>query len=180
MIIGRRNKYTGIIPEIDHKELVKRAFTYLKFSVGCTVVFKERVASGRENPDAIGFKGGHSYLIECKSSRADFFADKNKHFRKNPYQGMGSKRYFMSPVGLLEPSEMPDGWGLLEVYEIPPMHRNRTVKTAKESKSFGTVERNLIAEIAYLVSAIRRLDISMAVFIENEADRRNEEMRKLK
>jgi hypothetical protein len=163
---GRRNKYTGHIPVIDHEELVKRAFTYLKFSVGCTVVFKERVASGSENPDVIGFKGGFSYLIECKSSRADFLADKKKHFRKNPDQGMGAERYFMSPVGLLEPSEIPERWGLLEVYEVPPMCRNRTVKTAKDSETF--LERNLIGEVKYLVSAIRRLDISMAVFVSEE------------
>ena len=112
----------------------------------------------------MGFKGGFSYLIECKSSRADFQADKKKLFRKIPKQGMGFMRYFMCPVGLLEPSQILEGWGLLEVYEIPPGFRNRTVKKAKESKDF--FERNLLSEVAYLVSAIRRLNISMAVFVE--------------
>jgi len=166
-IVGHRHKYTGEIPKIEHKELVQRAFKYLQFNVGCSVVFKERIASGSENPDAIGFKDGFSYLIECKASRADFFADKKKLFRKIPQKGMGSQRYFMSPVGLFEPTEIPDGWGLLEVYEIPPMCRNRTVKKAKESKNFSVLERNLSAEVAYLVSAIRRLNISMAVFVSN-------------
>ena len=163
---GRRHKYTGETPKIEHSELVKRAFTYLKFSVGCSIVFKERVASGSENPDAIGFKGGFSYLIECKASRADFLADKKKRFRKNSEQGMGHARYFMSPVGLLEPSEMPEGWGLLEVYETPPGLKNRTVKKAKDSVIF--FERNRLGEIAYLVSAIRRLNISMTVFVSND------------
>ena len=89
MIIRRKNKYTGTIPEIDHTELVQRAFTYLQCSMGCSVVFKERSTSVSECPDAIGFKGGFSYLIECKSSRADFLADKKKHFRKNTSEGMG-------------------------------------------------------------------------------------------
>lgn len=165
-IIGRRHKYTGETPEIEHKELVQRAFLYLQFSIGCTVVFKERVASGSENPDAIGFKGGFSYLIECKSSRSDFLADKKKLFRKIPKQGMGHNRYYMAPVGLLVPTEIPDGWGLIEVYEIPPSCRNRTIKIAKESEQF--FERNLRAEVGYLVSAIRRINISMAVFVSDE------------
>ena len=161
-------KYTGVVPTIEHKELVQRAFSYLKFSFGCGVVFKERVASVSETPDAIGFKHGFSYLIECKASRADFLSDKNKNFRKDPSQGMGYQRYYMSPVGMLEPSEIPEGWGLLEVYEIPPRQRNRTVNIAKESKRFFEGERNLAAEVSYLVSAIRRLNISMAVFVEPE------------
>lgn len=164
---GRRSKYTGIIPEIAHKELVDRAFSYLRFSLGCSVVFKERTASTSETPDAMGFKGGFSFLIECKASRADFLSDKNKSFRKNPAAGMGYHRYYMAPVGMLEPSEIPADWGLLEVYEIPPMCRNRTVKIAKESANFYEV-RNLANEVSYLVSAIRRLNISMAVFVERE------------
>lgn len=161
---SRRRKFTGTIPEISHKELVDRAFTWLK--VFCTVVFKERKTSTREEPDAIGFGCKGTTVIECKASRSDFVTDKNKFFRREPQEGMGYKRYFMAPVGLLEPSEMPEGWGLLEVYEIPPMQRkrSRTVKIAKESGRF--YERNSDAEVTYLVSAIRRLNISMAVFVE--------------
>ncbi|KPJ65319.1 MAG: hypothetical protein AMJ43_11010 [Coxiella sp. DG_40] len=72
----------------------------------------------------------------------------------------------MTPVGLLRPEERPDEWGLLEVYEVPPMARSRTVRVAKESKKF--FNRNLQHEVAYLISAIRRLDISMAVFVESK------------
>lgn len=159
---GRRNKYAGEVPKIDHKELVSRAASYLQNSLGCSIIFKERIAATSENPDAIGFGGREfSVLIECKTSRADFLADKKKHFRKRPEFGMGHKRYFMSPVGMLEPSEILDGWGLLEVYE--KHHRNRTVKIAKESSEFYS--RNKQAEIQYLVSAIRRINISMAVLI---------------
>ena len=165
-IIGRRRKYTGETPQISHQELVDRAFTHLRMTVGCTVVFKERKASTAEEPDAIGFKHGFSFLIECKSTRADFLSDKKKKFRARPSEGMGYKRYFMAPVGLLEPAEIPEGWGLLEVYEKPSMQRNRTVKVATESKSF--YERNSDAEVAYLVAAIRRLNISMAVYVERE------------
>lgn len=165
-IIRRRGKYVGETPKISHKELVDRAFTHLKFSFGCSVIFKERKTSTPEEPDVIGFGGSTgSVVIECKASRSDFFSDKKKSFRQYPEQGMGYKRFYMTPVGLLEPDEIPNGWGLLEVYEKPPTLRNRMVKIAVDSKAFFNGERNLAAEVTYLVSAIRRLNISMAVFI---------------
>ena len=163
-IRGCRHEYTGEIPKISHKELVDRAFTYLRFSLNCSIAFKERVGSTSENPDAIGFRQGFSYLIECKASRVDFVADSDKSFRQNPENGMGFERYIMAPVGLLEPVEMPNGWGLLEVGEIA--RKYRPVRTACDSASF--VERNLQAEVSYLVSAMRRINISMAVFVEHE------------
>ena len=158
----RWTKYTGEIPEISHSELVSRAFQYLRFTLGCSVAFKERVGSTTENPDAIGFRQGFSWLIECKSSRADFLADKKKPFRKRPQDGMGYERYFMAPVGMLDPDEMPENWGLLEVY--PKSRKHRPVKIAKDSGQF--FDRKLQAEVSYLVSSIRRIDISMAVFVE--------------
>lgn len=164
-MINRCRKHIGPVPEISHAELVDRAFLYLN-TVGCSVRFRERVVSARENPDAIGFGGRQfSVLIECKSSRADFLADKQKFFRQRPAEGMGSKRYFMAPVGMLQPNDIPTGWGLLEVYEKTPK-RARRVREAVKPEPF--YERNREAEIRYLVSAIRRLNISMAVFIRQE------------
>jgi len=153
------------VPEISHRELVDRAFLYLR-TIGCSVWFKERVTSISENPDVMGFGGREfSVLIECKASRVDFLADKQKWFRKRPEDGMGYKRYFMAPVGMLKSNEIPKGWGLLEVYEKTP-RMNRRVCISVEAEAFH--ERNQNAEIQYLVSAIRRISISMAVFIEPE------------
>jgi len=164
-MINRHSTYQGVVPEISHSELVDRAFLYLH-TIGCSVRFRERVALTSENPDAMGFGGRHfSVLIECKASRNDFTADKKKQFRKRPEDGMGYNRYFMAPVGMLKSSEIPKGWGLLEVYEKTP-RMNRRVRITVESETF--YERNREAEIAYLVSAIRRINISMAVFIEPE------------
>jgi len=165
-MINRHRKYNDIVPEISHHELVDRAFLYLH-TIGCSVRFRERVSSVSENPDAMGFGGSNfSVLIECKSSRADFIKDMKKWFRRRPEDGMGYKRYFMVPVGMLKTSEIPKGWGLLEVYEKTP-HMNRRVRIAVDAESFH--ERNREAEIKYLVSAIRRINISMAVFIEPES-----------
>jgi len=163
-IVGRRTKYTGEVPEISHKELVDRAFSYLRNSIRCSVAFKERKGNTTENPDAIGFRMGFSYLIECKASKADFLTDKKKGFRIRPQDGMGYERYFMAPQGLLDPSEIPSGWGLLEVGEIA--RKYRPVTRTRESGTF--FKRNLQAEVAYLASAIRRIEISMAVFVERE------------
>ncbi|MDR8092948.1 hypothetical protein KPB05_36435 [Burkholderia gladioli] len=71
--------------------------------------------------DALGIRAGVyaecSIMIECKTSRADYFADAKKPHRVNPELGMGRYRYFMAPEGMLEPAELPPGWGLIEVTE---------------------------------------------------------------
>jgi hypothetical protein len=157
-------KHTGAIPNISHKELVDRAFLWLTThgTHHHTISFRERSTSVSETPDAIGFYGSTSTLIECKASRADFLSDREKYFRRKPEEGMGHKRYFMCPVGLLQPNELPDKWGLLEVYE-KENRRPHAVRIAKDAEPFW--ERNLAAEIQYLVSAIRRIEISMAVYV---------------
>lgn len=161
-IIRRRGDYKGETPEISHKELVDNAFRWLRFTQGCSVAFKERVGNSTEQPDAIGFRGGFSWLIECKASRSDFLADKKKVFRQQPAYGMGYYRFFMAPVGMLKVSEMPEGWGLLEVYD--KARKYRKIVEAKPGDTFHP--RNESEEISYLVSAIRRIEISMAVFVE--------------
>lgn len=74
----------------------------------------ELSTANTETPDVIGWHGnGGSILIECKVSRSDFLADKNKVFRRDEDLGMGDVRYFAAPIGLLCADEMPAGWGLV-------------------------------------------------------------------
>lgn len=75
---------------LTHRDLVLRAEKWLN-NAGCHVTFRELCActSNNENPDVIGWVGGHSIMIECKTSRSDFHADKNKLFRHFPERGMG-------------------------------------------------------------------------------------------
>ena len=153
------------IAEITHEQLVNRAFDWLKMTNGSKVIFKERVASTRETPDAMGFHRTASTVIECKVSRSDFLADKKKSFRNRPQDGMGYERYYMAPMGLLDVGEIPEGWGLIEVRKINKQ-KYWSVEIARPSERF--FERNLSAEVDYLVSAIRRIQISMAVFIEQD------------
>jgi hypothetical protein len=66
-----------------------------------------------EIPDAIGFKSNCSIVVECKTSRSDFLADREKPFRLDPSEGLGDHRYFLCPEGVITPKDDLKGWGLL-------------------------------------------------------------------
>ncbi|MCP3944994.1 MAG: hypothetical protein GY710_26450 [Desulfobacteraceae bacterium] len=65
-----------------HDELIKIAEKWLLKR--CGFAFRELTTFASETPDVIGFRQGESILIECKTSRADFHADKKKIFRRRP------------------------------------------------------------------------------------------------
>jgi len=108
---------------MTHDELSKISLKWLKRSQsqnghGCIVAANElRSGWDGEIPDAIGFRlhGNHvfSVVVEAKTSRSDFLADKAKNHRKEG--GMGNFRYFICPEGLIKQNELPQGWGLLWV-----------------------------------------------------------------
>lgn len=128
-----------------HAELVEVARRWL--ASRCPVVITEMAHSGMETADAIGWTGWGSILIECKASRADFMADKNKAFRRNPSSGMGIHRYYLAPAGLIQADDLPAGWGLLEVVGSKV---KQAVKSEPQDRQSG-------AEIGLLVSCIRRI-----------------------
>ena len=103
---------------MTHDDLVARAARWLRGTQRCSVVITVTESCTYEIPDAIGWRHmGYSILVECKTFRSDFFRDvkyKNCH---SPKMGMGQRRYFMTPPGLLGLDEIPQGWGLLEVHE---------------------------------------------------------------
>lgn len=128
-----------------HDQLIEKARVWLR-SKGCSVVISELVT--RETPDALGFDGSHSILIECKTSRSDFRADQNKTWRRLPEMGLGVERYYLAPKGLLSHNEIPGKWGLLEVYE------NGRIRKTKEAECYMADRK---AEISLLISALRRI-----------------------
>ena len=76
------------------------------------------------NPDAIGWRFTYgnlnkegSFIVECKTSRADFKKDESTLFRINPELGCGNWRYFLVQENLVQPHEIPDKWGLIYVNE---------------------------------------------------------------
>lgn len=110
---------------MTHADLCALAVKWLKRQnsaggPGCHVAISEcRSGWTGEIPDAIGFRAaGHkqtdgSIVVECKTSRSDFLADRKKAHRLEG--GLGNWRYFMAPAGLIRADEVPLGWGLLEV-----------------------------------------------------------------
>lgn len=106
-----------------HDRLVLRAYQWLRNRpVGnwdqvekCKPVFAEMVTVAGTTPDVIGWSRGRSRLIEVKTSRSDFLADRNKIHRILPEYAMGRLRWYMVPEGLLGPEDLPPEWGLLYV-----------------------------------------------------------------
>lgn len=106
----------------SHKKLTTKARSWLIRRFKCGVALVEGFAFEGERPDAIGWKMSSpssvvSYLVECKASRADFLADRRKHFRQRPERGIGNLRYYLINPGVADPSEVPEGWGLAVAHE---------------------------------------------------------------
>jgi len=136
---------------MTHNDLVQTAKKWLIKARSCAVVLTETQAQSGEVPDCIGWKGQLSILIECKTSLADFRRDLKKWYR-NSGPGIGQRRYFMAPEGVIPVAELPEGWGLLEV-------SGSIVKTTKKLNVFFLDERIASAEVPMLVAALRRTQI---------------------
>lgn len=147
---------------MTHSELVQIAYKWV-LNRGCGFAFREFYthAPNGEYPDVIGFgSSGHSVVVEVKTSRADFFADRSKNSRKNPEKGMGRQRFYLCPQYLLQPLDMPDGWGLIWVM---PDGKARMVHNPYGP---GNIYYNQLkmpvcqeSERAVLYSALRRLQL---------------------
>lgn len=129
---------------MTHNQLVDVAADWLRRT--CSVVVTELATQGEE-PDAIGWHGTHSTLVECKASAADFRADGSKPFRCSPFMGIGQHRYFLSASGVIPMDKLPAGWGLLEV-------TGSRVRVARQSDGF---EANHVQEMRILLSCLRRI-----------------------
>jgi len=132
--------------------MVERAVRWLR-AYRCGVVLSEQACVSGEMPDAIGWKQAcHSVLVECKISRADFLADREKPVRQKPERGVGSERFYFTPPALIKIEEMPEGWGLLEYRRgrIEMMHPSaRNLRTALGFR----YEMNL------LLASLRRVEV---------------------
>lgn len=97
---------------ITHDKLVNEAKHWLRFTKGCQIVASELHTVLDETPDVIGWHGEISVLVECKTSRADFLADSKKVHRYG--SGFGMERWFYAPKGIIDRSDLPKDWGLIE------------------------------------------------------------------
>ncbi|KKN39418.1 hypothetical protein LCGC14_0743720 [marine sediment metagenome] len=145
-----------------HDELVHRAARWLKGTCGCSTVVTELrafTASG-ECPDAVGWRSNYSILVECKASRSDFLADRKKKFRSSPERGIGTYRFYLCPPGIIQTDDLPESWGLLYADEgrISRIAGPKGNSWGHGENSQYIQQRNADAEIAMLVSALRRLN----------------------
>ena len=96
---------------MTHAQLVEKAVEWLR-AYRCGVVLSEQACVSGEMPDAIGWKrASHSVLVECKISRADFLADRDKPFRQKQELGLGCERFYLTPPALLQPEGTAAGLG---------------------------------------------------------------------
>jgi hypothetical protein len=137
---------------MTHPQLVQLAVAWLR-SYRCGVVLSEQACLSGEMPDAIGWKRAcHSVVVECKISRADFLADRNKPFRKKPKTGLGCERFYLAPTGLILERELPPDWGLLEC-------RNRQIKIARTSAKNLRTSTGFRYEMNLLLASLRRVEL---------------------
>lgn len=144
-----------------HYELVKRGGIWLTNRKRCgAVILEKNNPLGGEAPDIIGWCNFFSILIEVKISRADFFADQKKHFRRNLFMGMGKHRYYLCPKDLIHPEELPSKWGLL--YATTGQIREIVKPEVIEQDEFAINQ-----EIALLVKIIRNVKWGVIVVPPN-------------
>ena len=140
---------------MTHDDLVKLARKWLIRARRCDVVLTEKHAPYGESPDAIGWSGRTSILIECKTTLADFRRDKDKWFRSSA-PGLGQQRFYMAPRGVIPVDELPEGWGLLEL-------DGSVVRTIVTNNLNYYDESRAAAELPFLVSYLRQQQVLAAL-----------------
>lgn len=142
-----------------HAGLVDVAVRWLRTTVNCGVVLREHQTSN-EFPDAIGWRGGFSYMVECKVSRADFFADQKKKGRVDGRR-LAWRCYYLTLPGLLSADEIPDKWGLLE---LGARGRVRIVKEVPEQIRHVDDRGDIRDELYILYSELRRYQLNRITY----------------
>lgn len=138
---------------MTHAQLVKLAEFWLRRR-RCRIVLSEQTAHSGEVPDVIGWDADcRSIVIECKISRADFFADQKKSVRLSPEMGMGCERYYLMPQSIIAPEEVPSGWGLLEV------HGKQVLESVRPDSKKRRIDPGVMAEMELLLASLRRVEV---------------------
>lgn len=145
-------------PMPDHEYLRRCAVRWLTGSKKCTVVLSELHTAAMEIPDAVGWNGTVSRLVECKISRNDLWANQNKpHVRAD--RGIGRYRYILVHANLISLADFNAltyyaGYGLLH------LSASAGIKVMREP---DLRETDRESEVLMLLSALRR--IKMREFI---------------
>ena len=127
---------------------------WLRYTYRCGIILSEQYCATGEVSDVIGWKGScQSVVVECKVSRSDFLADATKPFRLKPEEGLGSRRFYMAPAGMIAREELPRHWGLLEC-------KGRQVQmSVKPGKQDLRSAVGLMKEMNLLLASLRRVEV---------------------
>lgn len=114
---------------------------------------------GSENTDVWGLGAfGDSAVIEVKTSRSDFMADRKKWIRSDVAStggyAAGRLRWFLCPEGVIQPEDLPEKWGLL-------YWDGKKIYPVVAPKAF---ENTGIGDMQILMSLLRREDFPKKVF----------------
>ena len=139
---------------MTHDELVTRAGSWLRNTLRCGVVFEELSSAAPEIPDAVGWVSGKCVVVECKTSKADFRADRKKWHRSHgENSALGVWRFYLAPAGVIPHEEIPSGWGLYEVHGRRVIHATGLRYANMKPPPFTS---NIRRENTMLLSALRR------------------------
>ncbi|PYZ97701.1 hypothetical protein CR205_03655 [Alteribacter lacisalsi] len=101
-----------------HEHVKKQALYWLKKKVTdlCASEVKLYARRKKLKADAVGIniKRKETRIVEVKVSRADFLRDEVLHSPYG-YHAIADYAYLMTPAGLIDPEELPEGYGLLEL-----------------------------------------------------------------
>lgn len=96
---------------MTHAVLVEAGKSWIR-RIGFPIVASELMTHVTpEIPDIVGYRSTSSIVIEVKVSRSDFRRDARKAHRSAG--GLGLYRFYLCPAGVIDPSELPERWGLL-------------------------------------------------------------------
>ncbi len=139
-----------------HRDLVLRACRWLTKARRCPIVFAEfQSMKLNEFPDAIGYSFGFQHggvtVVEVKVSIEDFKRDESKRW-KSLGPGMGTRRFYLVPEGLISAADVPEDHGL--IYALEP--KLRVVKSAPARQT-----RDVESECAVLATALQRHQLGL-------------------
>jgi hypothetical protein len=135
---------------LSHADLVERARRWLVTTRRCEVVITEMSSGAGSTPDALGWHGRRSILVEAKASYSDWRRDGHKPSRRAGRE-VGVERWYVvsEALGKRLAAEDLGGWGLLVVAD----RRGSAARRLRPSTEFKS---DAYQEIAMLVSALRR------------------------
>lgn len=135
---------------MTHDDLVKRAVRWLTNTQHCGVVLAEMSAAAMERPDAIGWQAHKSILVESKTSRSDYLAQRNKPCVQAG-RLIGNERYYLCEPHVIQlPDVEGTDFGLLWI-------KDGGVSVRLRAKHRALSVPELCDERAMLVSALRRI-----------------------